>query len=322
MKVEKGRRLGRGLEALLAPSSRPAVSGAGPVAPRSGQAGDSRPGREGAAGFESVPVASVFANPNQPRRNFDPRELAELERSISANGLLQPILVRPRGNRFEIVAGERRFRAVQSLGWTVVPAQIRELSDQDVLTLALVENLQRADLNPIEEAEGYQQLMSRYDLTQQQVADIVARDRSTIANVLRLLSLPDTVLGMVRRGELNLGQARALLGARSPSAMASLAERIVSEGWTVREIERRVREDKASKRSPKSGPPAPGASASLAPATPTVGLVEDQLRRRFQTDVKVSLSGDSRGDVRIAFYSNDDFERLLDLLLGTSRDPV
>jgi ParB family chromosome partitioning protein len=305
MPPDKVRRLGRGLEALLAPTT--------------GQTADLRAsGRNdspSAQGFRSVAVSSIATNPLQPRKDFDPLELEELKSSIRSSGLLQPLLVRPKAGAFELVAGERRFRAIQSLGWREVPVHVRELDDQAVLTLALIENLQRADLNPIEEAEGYQELIARFSLTQQQVADAVGRERSTVANMLRMLALPDSVRKMVRVGELSLGHARALLGLGDATKILLLATEVVAAGITVREVERRVREASSAK---------PAQRKSREASTPSrpaaVNGVEDQLRKRFQTDVTVSLSGENRGEVRLAFYSTDDFERLLDLLLGAQRE--
>lgn len=299
------RRLGRGLDALLAPTT-----GSG-----SELRSLSRPDQAQAPGFRNVPVASIATNPLQPRKDFDQGELDELKASIRTSGLLQPLLVRPKAGAFELVAGERRFRAVQALGWRDVPVHIRELDDQAVLTLALIENLQRADLNPIEEAEGYQELVSRFSLTQQQVADSVGRERSTVANMLRMLSLPDDVRKMVRVGALSLGHARALLGLTDTTQMLSLASLVVADGLTVREVERRVRDASTASPTKRKG------RAAVSPARPSdVKGVEDQLRRKFQTDVSVALTGTNRGNVRLSFYSTEDFERLLDLLLGTQRE--
>ncbi len=308
MPPDKIRRLGRGLDALLAPTS--------------GQARTDLkfPGAVGApaAGFQTIAVSAITANPFQPRRDFDEAELSELRASIRSNGLLQPLLVRPiGGSSFELVAGERRFRAIQSLGWREVPVHVRELDDRAVLTLALIENLQRSDLNPVEEAEGYQALISRFSLTQQQVADAVGRERSTVANTLRLLALPENVLALVRAGEVSLGHARALLGLSEASQMSALAKTIVIDGLTVREVERRVRE---------AGAGTPRVRTQKTP-TPTrrpaeASGIEEQLRRKFQTDISLSVSTDGRGDLRFSFYSADDLERMLDLLLGPGREAV
>lgn len=307
MPPDKARRLGRGLDALLAPSS---TSRADLRFPKAGD-------HVAVEGFRVVPVGAVIPNPLQPRRDFDEAELSELRSSIEANGLLQPLLVRPSGSAFELVAGERRLRAIQSLGWRDVPVHVRELDDQAVLTLALIENLQRSDLNPIEEAEGYQALSTRFSLTQQQIADAVGRDRSTVANMLRLLALPEAVLALVRSGELSLGHARALLGLNDTQQMVELAREIGTEGLTVRDVERRVRESGKTKVRAKAVRP----SASIG-RPPEAREIEEKLRRKFQTDVSVTVSATGRGDVRFSFYSPDDLERMLDLFLGPARESV
>ena len=308
MATEKAKRLGRGLDALLAPMAPATGDLRFPV-----QKGEAGP----ATGFRTILVSSIMPNPLQPRKDFDEAELAELRSSIRANGLLQPLLVRPRGSGFELVAGERRLRAVQSLGWREVPAHVREMDDQAILTLALIENLQRSDLNPIEEAEGYQELIARFTLTQQQVADVVGRERSTVANMLRLLALPDAVRKLVRVGDLSLGHARALLGLPDSAQMIALAAEVIGNALTVRDVERRVRETAA----PGSGKRKP--KLSIVPSRPAEArAIEDQLRKRFQTDAHVTLAGAGKGDVRLSFYSADDLERLLDLLLGSSREAL
>ena len=307
MSTEKPRRLGRGLEALLA--GRPA-------------AGEPRKGRDETprSALRSIPIAQIRPNPLQPRKEFSATELRDLESSIRANGLLQPVTVRAdsSGLEFFLIAGERRFRAVQQLGWREIPAIVREESEVDekaLLTLALVENLQRTDLNPIEEGEGYQQLISQFSLSQQEVADVVGKDRSTVANTLRLLALPSQVRRMVREGELTVGHARALLSLGDDHRIIELAKTIVAEGLNVREVERRVR-DAGTKRAVARGE-APRAELKR---PPEVARIEEELRRRLQTDAKVHLNSKNAGELRIPFYSADDLERLLDLVLGTSRE--
>ncbi len=294
-------RLGRGLEALL--SSRHTT--------RADNQGISSPDREG---LHRVQLSLVRPNPMQPRKEFREEDLADLEASIRVNGLLQPVTVRPSpsGSGYELIAGERRFRAAQRLGWTEIPAIIKDIGDKELLTLSLVENLQRTDLNPIEEAEGYQQLMSTFSLTQQETADIVGKDRSTVANMLRLLGLPASVRRQVREGAISLGHARALLSLGDDIRMADLAKLVVAEGLSVREVEQRVREATGGRAGKgRGGSPRPG-EARPAEAR----QIEDQLRRRFQTDVKLTLSGKAQGEIRLAFYNNDDLTRLLELLLG------
>ena len=234
--------------------------------------------------------------------------------------MLQPITVRAdaTGSEFFLVAGERRFRAVQHLGWREVPAIVRERSeidDKTLLTLALVENLQRTDLNPIEEGEGYQQLISQFSLSQQEIADAVGKDRSTIANTLRLLALPLPVRRLVREGALSVGHARALLSLGDDQRISELAKIIVAEGLNVREVERRVREA-GSRRAVARG--AVPRVESRKP--PEVARIEEELRRRLQTDAKIHLSSKNAGELRLPFYSADDLERLLDLVLGSSRE--
>jgi ParB family chromosome partitioning protein len=195
------RRLGRGLDALL----------------RGAPSRESEP-RDQNAGLQSLRISSIRNNPYQPRKRFAPGDLQELQDSIKANGLLQPITVRKAadGEGYELIAGERRLRASTNLGWKEIPAIIRDVDDKALLTYALIENLQRADLDPIEEAEGYQQLVQEFGLTQQGVAEIVGKDRTTVANSLRVLNLPPAVREMLREGKLTLGHAKTLLGLDKP----------------------------------------------------------------------------------------------------------
>jgi ParB family chromosome partitioning protein len=199
--ANRTRRLGRGLSALIGSSAEPSPA----PSPAPSQA-------SGSEQFREIRLDQIVPNPRQPRRAFSDAELQELQLSMQASGLLQPIAVRPRKDgRFELIAGERRFRAATRLGWSTIAAYVREVSDEQLLSLALVENLQREDLNPIEEAEGYRQLISDFGLAHQQVAQAVGKDRSTITNALRLLALPEEVQRLVRDGSLTLGHARALL---------------------------------------------------------------------------------------------------------------
>lgn len=297
------RRLGRGLEALI--NSAPTI--APPPGSESTKGGAASPYRE-------IPLAEIRPNRFQPRREFKPEELAELQASIKSTGLLQPITVRPAGtDRFELIAGERRLRAVTALGWTKIPAVVKDIDDRTALTLALVENLQRADLNPLEEAEGYQRLLDEFAMTQQQVADMVGKDRSTVANILRILALPASVRRMVAEAQLTLGHARALLSFPDERSMTAAARDIVARALTVRDVERMAR-DGAKK------PARAGAGVDSRPAE--VRRIEDQLRKRLQTDVHISITGKQKGELRVPFYSADDFERMVELLLGTSRDAL
>jgi ParB family chromosome partitioning protein len=312
MSADTPRRLGRGLEAIISTAKQQRESAAPqPAAPAPRAASD----------LQSVRVADIAPNRFQPRRTFTEPELAELEASIRASGLLQPIVVRKRGDSgWELVAGERRLRAVTRIGWTEVPAVVRDFDDRAMLTLALVENLQRADLNPLEEAEGYQRLIDEFGLTQQQVAEAVGKDRTTITNLLRVLSLPIAVRRLVELGHISAGHARALLPIRDERRQIELANEIVARHLSVREVESRARSSghdsdiKATIPPSRSGSPQSG--AQLDPAT---RRIEEQLRKRLQTDVSIQAQGSDRGTVRISFYSADDLERLLDLLIGESR---
>jgi ParB family chromosome partitioning protein len=300
---DKQRRLGRGLEAL--------INSAPTIAPPTGAEG----GKATVAGpYREIPIGEIRPNRYQPRREFRPEELAELQASIKATGLLQPITVRPAGpDRFELIAGERRLRAVTALGWSKIPAVVKDIDDRTALTLALVENLQRADLNPLEEAEGYQRLSSEFGMTQQQVAEMVGKDRSTVANILRILALPASVRRMVADSQLTLGHARALLSFVDERAITTAAREVVARGLTVRDVERMAKE----------GPKSPTQSTKRDDTRPAeVRRLEDQLRKKLQTDVHIALSGKQKGELRVPFYSGDDFERIVELLLGPGRDTM
>jgi ParB family transcriptional regulator, chromosome partitioning protein len=222
MSAEKPRRLGRGLEALISSSSSATASAA--------------------SDLQRISISRVRSNPFQPRREFGRAELAELEASLAASGLLQPITVRRRGDAYELIAGERRLRAATNLGWSEISAIIRDFDDQTMLVLALVENLQRSNLNAIEEARGYRRLIDDFKLTQQQVAEAVGKDRTTITNLLRVLSLPEAVQRMVEQGLLTTGHARALLALEFPDAVATIASEAVAKAMSVRDLEQRVRD--------------------------------------------------------------------------------
>jgi ParB family transcriptional regulator, chromosome partitioning protein len=260
-----------------------------------------------------VPVSAVHPNPFQPRREFNEQELVELAESIRENGLLQPIVVRPAGNRtgadrWELVAGERRWRAVTRLGWTQVPALVRGVDDRTLLVLALVENLQRSGLSALEEAAGYQQLVMEFGLSQQEVAAAVGRDRSTVANMLRLLSLPPSVRRLVETGSLSAGHARALLAVPDPVRMADLARQAADQGWSVREVEERVR----------TGGRAGGRARRRRSGTdPAARALEQALERALGTQVRIRRGrGAARGRIEVSYYGAEDFERIFELLVG------
>src|SRR5438874_3585606 len=285
------RRLGRGLEALLGSTTGLATSDEGAL--------------------KSIPIAQITRNQFQPRREFNAEDLVELQESVKTSGLLQPITVRRRAGRdgFELIAGERRLRAAKNLGWREIPAIIKEIDDRTLLTLALVENLQRTDLNPIEEGEGYHQLTNQFGLTQQQIAETVGKDRTTIANMLRLLQLPEPARRFLQEGNLTMGHAKVLLGLEDSEKIASLAREIIEEGLTVREVERRLREVAGPRTGKKAGRPRTADKQS-----PEAKQIEDRLRRYLQTDVSIKVGTGNRGTLSIQFYSADDLERLLSCL--------
>ena len=283
------RRLGRGLEALLGSATGLATSDEGAL--------------------KSIPIGQISRNPFQPRREFNTEDLAELQESLHASGLLQPITVRRRLGKdgFELIAGERRLRAARNLGWKEIPAIIKETDDKTLLTLALIENLQRTDLNPIEEGEGYYQLSSQFGLTQQQIAETVGKDRTTIANMLRLLQLPDLARRLLQEGHLTMGHAKVLLGLEDPEKIVELAQVILAEGLTVRDVERRLRDVVGPRIGKKAGRP-----RATDRQSPEVKRIEDRLRRFFQTDVILKAGPGNGGTLSVHFYSADDLERILE----------
>ena len=291
--MSETKRLGRGLEALLGPVSREQAEASGAL--------------------RELPMASVRPNPYQPRTHIDEAALAELAASIEASGLLQPIVVRPRNGGYELIAGERRWRAVERLGWPRIAAVIKDVDDQTLLTLALIENLQRNDLSPIDEAAGYRRLSDEFRLPQGEIARIVGRNRSTVANLLRLLQLPDEIQAMVHRGELSEGHARALLGVGDAERMLQLARDAATHGWSVREMEALV--GGSSRKADAAGRTATRKS-QRGPVGADVKRVEDALRKRLGTDVRVTARRRGRGFLTISYYSNDDLARLLELITG------
>lgn len=304
-KAPSPRRLGRGLDALLGErtSQRPRSA---PTAPN--QESDTTQ-LEPVSALREIAVGDISPNHYQPRKEFSPEELQELADSIRTAGLLQPIAVRSTKDGYELVAGERRLRAVKSLGWPKIPAIVRDYDDRTMLTLALIENLQRADLNPIEEAEGYARLASEFDLTQNEIADLVGKDRSTVANLQRVLQLPAAVRKMLETGALSLGHARPLLALENPALATKLATEAVEHGLSVRAVEERVRQD-----APRHDKPHRGRPRKEDTRPPEVRHVEDLLRKRFQTDVSLIRKKRDKGELRIQFYSTEDLNRLLEAM--------
>ncbi|MEZ5972360.1 MAG: ParB/RepB/Spo0J family partition protein [Hyphomonadaceae bacterium] len=262
-----------------------------------------------AAGPRSVPIDLVQRNPQQPRKHFDEAELNDLASSIKSHGILQPILVRPIADgKYEIVAGERRWRAAQRAGLHSIPAVIRELNEVEVLEIAIVENVQRMDLNPIEEAQGFQALIDRFGRTQQDIADAVGKSRPHIANMLRLLQLPDDLQEMVRDGRLSSGHARAILTAPDPRG---LAQRAISEGLNVRDIERLAQQAKDEKHGPRV---TPGSSSAEGKSADTRAL-EQSLSNALGLDVTINDKAGA-GEVKISYKTLEQLDDVIRRLRG------
>ena len=286
-------RLGKGLGALLGDYLEP----------------DLQPGE-----VQKIRTGSILPNPMQPRRSFGQAELEELASSIEENGLLQPIVVRAAAaaDNYELIAGERRLRAVGILGWDEVPSIVREASDKTLLVLALVENLQREALNPLEEAQGYASLGEQFDMKQADIAAAVGKNRSTVANLLRLLKLPVSVRRLVEDGSLSAGHARALLAVDDALRAAELGQQAAKEGWSVREVERRVAGISKKKRKRKRG----------ATSDPMVKAFEGQLRDHFSTRVTVREQAGRKGTIEIQYHGPEDFERIYELMTGQESSRV
>jgi len=283
------KRLGRGLEALL-----PSLAS------------------EQETGTVEVPLSQIEPNPYQPRLDFDPASLEELAQSIREHGVIQPVVVRRRApDRYELVVGERRLRAAKLAGLQTIPAIVGDFSEGQMMELAVVENLQREDLNPIEEAQAYQTLIEEFGLTQEQLAQRIGKSRPHISNTLRLLNLPEKLQHLVRQGKLSAGHARALLGISSAAEQETLAERIIRQRLSVRQTEELVRQaaQSAGKVSRQAR------SQSDAQRDAELLLLEDQLRQALGTSVRIR-TGKKKGTIIIEFYGPDDLARIFERIVG------
>jgi ParB family transcriptional regulator, chromosome partitioning protein len=310
----KRRALGRGLSALIS-------SGPVPVVPVRPVLGSSKaPFDEAVAADASVDeehsqvqyrsIELLQASSVQPRQNFDEAELAELSQSIKVMGILQPILVRPlRGQegRYEIIAGERRWRAGKLAGLSQVPVIIRTFSDEEASEVAIIENVQRSDLNALEEALAYQALADRFGLNHHQIAEKVGKDRSTVTNLLRILALPTEIQELLRQGSISLGHAKALLSVKEPTAQKSLANKIIQEELSVRGLESIVARNVSLKK------PSTKSRRSLTPLS-DYPEVNDRLRKYLGTKTLINAKSDSAGKIVIDFFSAADLERIVDLI--------
>lgn len=299
--AQQRKALGKGIGALI-PSATPRRAPISVPTPAATPEGDR---------VEKIPLDAIDLNPNQPRVHFDESDLKELAASVAERGVLQPILVRPLPHgRYQLVAGERRLRASQRAGRSEIPALVKQMNDDESLLVAIIENVQRADLNPVEEAQGYQVLLDEFGLKQDDVARRVGKSRPAIANALRLLQLPSETQDQIRSGRISAGHARALLGLDDDEARAALTREILESSLSVRDVEKAVQE----KRSKPTKKPRK--------TDPDVVVMESDLSRVLGTKVTIttSRSGDGRGRVELNFYSHDDLGRLVDILRSASRN--
>ena len=300
--------LGRGLGALLGSSpvtTKPAVSPAASSAPPPRETEEESGGR-----VQHVALSRVHPCPFQPRKDFTPESLQELADSIRQNGIVQPLIVRPSAEGFELIAGERRWRAAQIVELETIPVILRQADDRTVLELALIENLQREDLNPIEEAQGYSQLVGQFGLTQDEVAKRVGKSRAVVANGLRLLKLDAGIQGLVREGRLSVGHAKVILGLNDTEIQKRVSERVVKDALNVRQTEGLVAQLQHSSREPRK---------HTTPQTDAhVSSLEGRIRERLGTKVRLHYKA-GKGSVEIAFFSDDELERILQIL-GVSTD--
>ncbi len=256
-----------------------------------------------------VPVDDIDPNPAQPRSSFDAEKLQELTNSIRTSGVIQPLLVRRRGSRFELVAGERRWRAAKMAGLTTVPVLVEDVSDDRLIEVALVENIQREDLNPIEVATALQRLIHEHRLSHDEIARRTGKDRSTVTNLVRLLKLPQDIQQLVAERRLTMGHARAILGLPDEDLQRRVAEKAASQGLSVRQVERLVR------RMTETREPKP---ADEIAADPNFRAAVSELERVLGTRVRIVARSENRGRIEIEYYSAEDLERIYQLIVGTS----
>lgn len=282
------RRLGRGLDALLGNPANGEIT-----------AVTEQP---------TLPVDRIQQNPFQPRKDFDPEELASLRESIVAHGILQPLVVRQVGGQFQLIAGERRLRAAVGAGLAEVPVRVVNFNDQQVLEAALVENIQRTDLNPIEKAQGFKDYLDRFGMTQEQLAVRLGLDRTTISNLVNLLDLPAEVQEHIRLEQISVGHAKVLKGVTERERQVSLSREIIAKGLSVRALEALLKEK------PPEPEPTETAPKPVVEKTTHVQAIEDELRQKLATRVEIRLKDRDKGQIILTFDSNDDFERILEAL--------
>lgn len=294
MAAMEKRRLARGLDALL------------------GGSFEARDHETVSGSVAQIPLDRIERNPYQPRKDFDPDDLNALKQSLATHGLLQPVVVRATPTGYQLIAGERRLRAARDNGWKDIPVRIVDFNDRQVFEAAMVENLQRADLNAMEKAHGFQDYVHQYGVTHEELAQRIGLDRTTITNLLRLLELPSDVQNAVRTGQITNGHAKALLAIEDPEAQSALCKDVVARGLSVRATETLVRHAKAHDET-RDVP-----SASAPAKSPHVQAIEDELRQRLATRVEIKLRGEEKGQFIFSFENNDDFDRIVAALRRAS----
>lgn len=258
-------------------------------------------------GSTSVSIDSVLPNPFQPREMFDEQGMQELVQSIKEKGMIQPVVVRQRGDRYEIIAGERRYRAAKSLNLKEIPIVLKEVTDQESLEMALIENVQREDLNSIEEARAYQYLIDTYELTQERISEIIGRSRTSVANTLRLLKLPKEIQEDIRKGRISFAHGRALLEIGEENFQKKLVQEIIAKGLSVRELENIIKSKRPRFTRPRLG--------ALSTRDPFISVMEEQLQHALGTKVRITRRK-KRGTITIEFYSQEDLDRIIHKVKG------
>jgi ParB family chromosome partitioning protein len=293
--MEKKSRLGRGLDALLSTAA-----------------------EEGGTATETasaeVPLDAIQENPYQPRKRFDDDELSSLSESIRTHGILQPLVVRQVGDQYQLVAGERRLRAARVAGLSAVPVRVVDFNDQQVVEAALVENIQRTDLNPIEKAQGFKDYLDRFHMTHEQLAGRLGLARPTITNLVALLDLPPEIQDLVRVGQLSLGHAKVLKSVPDRDRQLSISREIVARGLSVHGTEAHIKQTQAETAAAPEGAVSPSAPRSAPEKTTHVQGIEDELRQKLGVKLEIRVTGKDRGHIFLGFESNDDFERLVEVL--------
>lgn len=300
--------LGKGLGALIRPQS---SAGQAQKSKTSGQSGQTKSPDASKAGKDEKPdgyaaLENIVPSPLQPRKHFSEAQIEELQDSISQHGIIQPLIVREVNGKLELIAGERRWRASKALGLDEVPIRVLEASDRDVLEMALIENIQRKDLDPIEEAQGYVRLAKEFELKQDTIAKRVGKSRASVANAMRLMELDPSIQDHVAQSRLSVGHAKAILGVKVHEEQCLLADQILKKSLTVRAAEKLVKEFATPTKSGK-------ATANSSEADAVIKQIQSALRDRFATEIQMNHSS-KKGKIEIAYYGNDDLQRILDLL--------